>query len=626
MRPLPLSEIKLTGGFWQQRQNAFLNQGLEAQYLRLVETGRIENFRRAASGEKGTHRGLRFDDSDVYKWAEACAYALLIDPKAAIKKRLDEVIEAIAAAQEAGGYLNTFFQLQHPRMKWRNLGAMHEMYCAGHLIEAGVAHFEATGERKLLDVAIRFADHIGDQFGHGKRRGYCGHQELEIALIRLAEATGNREYRKLAAWMVDERGKKPSPFEEELKDAQAIELSPYQPKLVCEGDRYSGEYLQDHAPLTEHTDVVGHAVRAMYLYVAATELLDEHPEYINALNRGWANLTEKRMYVTGGIGPSEHNEGFTVDYDLPNRSAYAETCASVALVFWARRMLEQTGDSKYADVMERALYNGCLSGVSLDTTLYFYTNPLESRGEHARVAWFTCACCPPNIARLVLSVSNSLLSVSDEPKAIWLHIPASLEAEVNIGGEAVKLAVESEFPWNGLFSVRIEPEAPTEFELRIRLPEWVGNVSIHAPEGAVADTETGYMVLRRTWKAGDKVEVGWEMPPKFVHAHPKVLDDLGRIALTRGPLVYCLEEVDFGKPPQLFAADSDSVPLAHWRPDVLGGVASLEVDGKTETAAAESELYRTLSPETEPAKADFVPYYAWNNRGPNGMMVWLRNG
>ncbi len=340
MRSLPIKKLKITDPFWSRWQTVLIEQTLPAEYKQIIDTGRLENFRRVVNKETGGFQGLFFNDSDIYKWLEACAYAIAgsenISAKSKLQPMIDEAIELIQAAQEESGYLNTYFQLDHPNDKLRNLNAMHEMYCAGHLMEAADALFCCLGDRRLLEVSIKFADHLMSILGPGKRLGYCGHEEIELALIRLSNATGDKKYREFARWMVEMRGHRPSPLGAEMMDPEILAISPWMNTLLLNEGEYSGEYNQDHKPIREHDDVVGHAVRAMYLYIAAADLADglEDAQLEEALTRCWNNLVQKRMYVTGGIGPSSKNEGFTTDFDLPNMSAYAETCAACGLVFW----------------------------------------------------------------------------------------------------------------------------------------------------------------------------------------------------------------------------------------------------------------------------------------------------
>ncbi len=627
-RPLPLSQLKMTDRFWSRWQRVVRDRSLPHQYRQIVETGRLEHFRSVARGETGTFKGFYFNDSDVYKWLEAAAYALILGENAELRAMIEEAVAAVQGAQLEDGYLNTFITLNHPDLRWRNLGAMHEMYCGGHLLEAGVAMFECLGDRRMLDVSIRFADLIAATFGPGKRKGYCGHEELELALVKLTRATGNPKYRELAKWMVEERGSRPSPFEAELEDVEAQKMSPWRSALLDKDGKYNGEYAQDHAPIREHDAVVGHAVRAMYLYIAAADLVTD-PAAMKAQERAWKSLSSRRMYITGGIGPSRHNEGFTEDFDLPNLSAYAETCAACGLAWWGQKLVEATGVSDYADVVERALYNGVLSGISLDGESFFYDNPLESRGQHARTPWFGCACCPPNVARLIGSVGNLVASQSDS--AFYLHIPASFVATTELNGVKTRITVEGNYPWSGQVKVTVDPERPVEFAFAVRIPGWADDLQIElgddnetAAEADGSEYETGYAVYRRVWSPGDVIKLDFEMGPKWIEANPRVLDDLGRIAMTRGPLVYCLEDKDVEFVPQRFAADADSEPISEERATLEGHVAVV-VPGVVEGQDFPDDLYADLdTTPLETTEATLIPYYLWNNRGPSHMQVWLR--
>jgi len=625
LKSLEFPSLRLSDPFWLRWQRAVREVSLPHQYDQIVQTGRLANFQRAAKGETGTHQGYYYNDSDVYKWLEACAYALATQEHAPLRKMAEEVLGAIQAAQMPDGYLNTYFQLMHPSLRLRNLVAMHELYCAGHLIECGVAWKEALNDDRMLTVALRLADHIASIFGPDKRPGYCGHQELELALVRLAKATGNAKYAELARWMVESRGTRPSPLEACFDDSEAIAISPWMSRHTNEQGVYTGEYLQDHAPIREQTTVVGHAVRAMYLNIAAVELLEDD-DALAAMRTAWDGLSGKRMYVTGGIGPSAHNEGFTVDYDLPNLTSYAETCAACGLAWWGRKMRERTGEAEYMDVVERALYNGVLSGISLKGDRFFYANPLESRGRHDRVPWFDCACCPPNVARLIASVDRFVAAVDAD--TFHLDLPVSCEADVVLGGTKVRIEVASRYPWAGVVEVRVFPEEPAEFGLAIRLPDWAEDTALEVKddEDSAADYENGYAVVRRRWTAGDEVTIQFEMPAAWVEAHPKVLDNLGRVALTRGPLVYCLEEKDAGFTPQSFAADVEAEVLEGWSED-LGGHVRLTASGWRESEDFPDGLYAAEGTTgIEEASAAFVPYHAWCNRGPNSMQVWVRRG
>ncbi len=587
----------------------------------LVETKRLQNFERVAAGG-GDHEGLRFNDSDVYKWLEASAYALAVCPHPELEAQVHRAIAAVAAAQQPDGYINTFVDLMFPEAKWKNLNALHEMYCAGHLIEAAVALSRDAGIKTLMPVAVKFADLIVSTFGPHARQSYCGHQEIELALIRLADETGGTKYRDTANWMIEARGHQPSPFAAEIADPSTKSLSPLAAELLLKNGEYSGEYAQDHSPIREHKEVVGHAVRAMYYYTAATQLAQDS-ELQETLYRVYKNLVGKRMYITGGLGPSGDNEGFTSDFDLPNLTAYAETCAAVGLVFWTRSMLERTGDSDFADIMELALYNGALSGISLDGQHYFYENPLESRGDHRRVTFFGCACCPPNIARLIGSLGQYVASVSDD--GFYIHIPAGFDASFELNGTLVKVKSTSNYPWSGKVIFEVEVAQPVEFALHIRIPGWAEDVALDlkgSEEGA--EYADGYAVYSRTWTGTSTIEAEFEIEPIWMEADPRVKDNLGRTALKRGPLVYCCEEVDLGFAPQLFTVDCDA-DVMETEVKKLPGIKTLEVAGTYEINLFPDELYAPVgATDHSDGTATMIPYYAWCNRGKNNMQVWLR--
>ncbi|MCB8932266.1 MAG: glycoside hydrolase family 127 protein [Chthonomonadaceae bacterium] len=617
----PLHEVRLTGGLLAERQSTVWSTTLRTILRNCEETGRLENFRRAARRESGGHQGRYYNDSDVYKWLEACAYA---KARGALPEDVAtaaaEAIDAIAAAQEPDGYLNTYFQLARPEMKWKSLHAMHELYCLGHLIEAGVAWAEDADDRRLLDVSRRAADLVDRLFGaEGGRVGYPGHPELEMALLRLATFLNEPRYRTLAKLFVDRRGTRPSPFEGELKDPAVTAMNPGHHALVMEGGAYSGAYLQDHKPLREQETIEGHAVRALYLLSAAAELAVEDGSLREPLRRLWTNLLERRTYLTGGVGSSGHNEGFTKDYDLPNREAYAETCASVALAMWASRMLAIENEGAYADALETTLFNGVLAGLSEDGDRFFYANPLESIGGVERPDWYSCACCPPNIARFLGSVERTLVGVGKD--ALWIHVPAALHVDAVLQGVSVAVTVEGDYPWSGTVSVRVEPERPVEFALRLRIPTWCEDATLEVV-GAdqPAEYEDGYAVIKRTWSPGDLVRVEYAMEPGWVASHPRVLANAGRVALQRGPIVYCVEEVDLGAAPQHLAVDTVAPIESHQDGNSVVCTVAGWLDQDPELG-----LYAPFEPTAPaPTQAPCVPYFRWANRGPGAMQVWLR--
>lgn len=609
---LPLAAVRVTDAYWSKWQDKLVNVTLPHIWQQLKETKRIENFRRAGQGEKGGFEGYRFNDSDVYKWIEAASLALTHSQNAELKANLDEAIKIIAKAQMPDGYLNTYFQLGDIDKRWKNLNAMHEGYCGGHLIEAAVAHFEASGQRTLLEVALKWANHVRSIFGPNGRPGTCGHPELELALLKLShlmarqgDKAQSEQFKKDALWHLSQRGNRPSVFEAELEDPEVYAMSPAAGDLLKEDGKYSGEYAQDHAPIYEQKQVVGHAVRAMYLYTAAIEVADDMPKGTEeAILTMWDNLVNKRMYITGGVGPAGRNEGFTTDYDLPNLDAYAETCASIGLVRWAQKMFERTPDAAYVDVLERALYNGSMNGISLSGDKFYYTNPLEVRGNHARVPWFGCACCPPNIARTIAEVAR--FAIAEDETGLWINIPIGLEAQTRFG----QITLDGKYPESDTCVIAIAQGG--HFKLRIRIPDWCDDASIEVDgHEEPADFEDGYAVLDRTWEAGDRVHVTLEMTPKWIEANPNVLDNLGRVALTRGPLVYCLEDT---KPtPQSFRAD------------IGADIEDMMVEGWSTSPDFSDSLYEEVGTQTEnPVKVRFTPFVDANQNGERYLAVWVR--
>lgn len=617
LQRFPVSHVSLHDPFWGTWQDTVSRVTIPSQHALLESTGRLENLRKAARGEAG-FVGYRFNDSDVYKWIEACAFSLMQRPSLDNRKRMDDVVEIVAAAQMSDGYLNSYFQTDHPAMRWRNLSMMHEMYCGGHLIEAAVAHHEATGTRTLLDVAIRWTDHVMSIFGPGKRVGCCGHEEMELALLKLADATGDKKYREYARWQMEIRGQRPSFFAAEFDDQEAHDLSPLGMALLKRDGVYSGDYLQDHAPIREHDAVVGHAVRAMYLYIAATQLSEEDPTLDAAMLRCWESLVKRRMYITGGIGPSGDNEGFTRDFDLPNHTAYAETCAAIGLVLWGHRLFERTGDASFMDVAERALYNGALAGISLSGDRYFYANPLESRADHERDPWFGCACCPPNIARLIGQVGQ--LAVGQSADGVWITMPIGVEVASHFG----TIRIDGTYPWLGTFQIQVKNPVSDPFAIRIRIPDWCPDATFHTPDETPAEYEDGFAVIRRGWKDGDVVRVEFEMPPTWMEAHPEVLDDAGKVALTVGPLVYAAESTK-DSIPQRFRVDLDAEPVLGHQPSPLGKVPVIEVEGVADQLDFVDALYAPAGEKSSLAtRIALTPYFMWNNAGKAHMAVWLR--
>lgn len=593
-------------------------------------SGCVRNLRIAAGEEAGEFHGLCWQDSDLAKWIEAASYRQAHAPDGRVGADLDAIIATVARAQQPDGYLNTFFQLAAPGQRWRNLRDEHELYVAGHLIEAGVAHHEATGGRALLAVAIRLADLLDRTFGPGpgQSRGYCGHPEVELALIRLARVTGEARYLDLAEHFVRERGRAPNFFAAEAERRGELRLPWHM--------HHDGlATLQAAGPVTELREPVGHAVRMMYLLAAVIDLAVERPDggWGDPARQLWEAITRRHLYVTGGVGSEPYGEKFSEPHDLPPDRAYAETCAAIGVILCARRMLDLELDGRHADVMERALYNNVLAGLGLDGRGYFYVNPLEvipavtkRRFEchlvkTQRVPWFGCACCPPNVARLLASLGWYLASRTEDGLA--LHLFAGTRLRFRVGQVAVHVAVETDYPWQGQVVIRVEPAAPVEFVLRVRQPGWCREARWEFNGEPVAvPVEKGYAAWRREWRPGDVVALHLAMPVERIRADPRVAAVAGRVALQRGPVVYCVEEADLGPGLAALRLPAEEELHAREEPGLLGGCVALE--GRARRALPGDELYAAVaaSEQTVPFRA--VPYALWANRGEGEMRVWLR--
>ena len=613
LKPLPHTAVTFDDVFWAPRLKTNREATIPHVLKMIRESGRLDNFRKAAGKTQGEFRGLLFDDSDVYKWAEGAAYSLATHPDPKLEAELDEVIEAIAGAQQPDGYLNSYYTLREPPSnRWTHLRGMHELYCAGHLFEAAVAHFRATGKRNLLDVACRFADCIDAVFGPGKRRGAPGHEEIELALVKLYHATGEARYLGLAQFFIDIRGTEPNVFLAEITNPD---------------EKFDVSVVQAHKPVRQQAEVAGHSVRAMYLYSGMADIYAETGDtsLLDALERLWANMTAKRMYVTGGLGSTARYEGFTSDYDLPNE-AYAETCAAIGSVLWNHRMLGLTAQSRFADVLETALYNNVLSGVGLDGTSFFYENPLRRRDGKQRVPWYTCACCPSNLVRLLASLGSYVCSQS--PSNLWLHLYAGCTIKATLNGAPVVLAVKTDYPWDGNVEIKMGLQSAAEFALHLRLPGWSTRRSI-AVNGAPAEfaEQDGYACINRQWADGDAIALSFEMEPLRIEANPHIEADFGKVAIRRGPLVYCLEQAD--NPHDLFTITLPvNSELKHtFKKDVLGGVVLIEALAEVpDYSDWEGRLYRAATERgARPAKIAAVPYCCWANRGPGEMLVWIND-
>lgn len=580
---IDFSHVKINDNFWSPRLSKHVSATLPVCIDQIEnQTGRIRNFENAAKGE-GEHSGIFFDDSDVYKALEGMAYSLINNPDPELEKKADEWIDKFAAAQQPDGYINTFYTLTGLDKRWTNMDK-HEMYCAGHMIEAGVAYYQATGKRKLLDVCIRMTDHMMSQFGPGKRHWVPGHEEIELALVKLYQTTQEQKYLDFAYWLLEERGHGHGTMGDEGK--------------------WDPVYYQDIVPVRRLTDISGHAVRCMYLYcdMADVAALKNDTGYIAAIDRLWDDVVHRNMYITGGIGSSRDNEGFTEDYDLPNLDAYCETCASVGMVLWNQRMNQLTGDSKYIDILERSLYNGALAGISLGGDRFFYVNPLESKGDHHRQEWYGCACCPSQLSRFLPSIGNYIYASSDD--ALWVNLYIGNTGQIRIGETDILLTQETDYPWDGSVKLTISTSQPLEKEIRLRIPNWCKtyDLSINGKRINVSEKK-GYAVIK-DWKSQDVIALDMDMPVEIVAADPHVKENFGKRAIQRGPLVYCMEEIDNPEYFDQIQLSPSTTFQTAFVSDILNGIKTIKTNGRAQSAT-------------------FIPYYAWDNRKAGKMRVWI---
>jgi len=607
LQPVCWKNVQIEGGFWGTRLQINRKITLDGQYEQMEKTGRIDNFRRASGEKKGKFEGLFFNDSDVYKWLEAASYSLGTHPTdRKLENKVESLIKEIAAAQQEDGYLNTYFILKK-RKRFADLKNKHELYCAGNLFEAAVAHHLSTGKISFLNIATRFADLICQTFGSDKKRGVPGHQEIELALMKLYWLTGKKRYLATAKFFIDERGK---------------------------GSPGRDEYYQNHAPFIEQKDIVGHAVRAVYLMSGAADVYRETKDkaMMDTLEGLWKNMTEKKMYLTGGIGSRHQGEAFGKNYELPNDRAYAETCAAIGNIFWNHRMLQLTGEAKYADIMERALYNGFLSGISLDGKTYFYQNPLQSDGTDRRQSWFECACCPSNIARLLSSLGSYFYSISRE--GLWVHLYGKSKLTANINKERkVVLTQITNYPWSGDINIKVSPDTETSFTLFLRIPAWCKKAEVLVNGEYVEKSVRlgSYLPISRVWKQGDEVQLNLSMSVDFLETHPHSSNN-GRLAISRGPLIYCMEAADHqGVDVFDILLSPDTAFSPHFKPDLLGGVGVLRGKGLLRDKSEwERKLYHIYQKgqktKSKPFPITAIPYFAWANREPGKMLVWIPIG
>jgi len=643
-----MSKFKINDNFWNNYQNIVCDVMLPYQYAilndsksendgtkdlegyivhsvnNIEKSHAIENFRIAAGESEGDFYGMVFQDSDVAKWLEAVAYALALKPNPEIEKQADDTIALVGKAQEADGYLNTFYSIKHPDKRWQNLQEDHELYCAGHFIEAGVAYYESTGKTALLEIVKKIADNIYSVFVTGEREGIPGHPEIELALVRLYNVTNDNKYLELASHFVDERGKNPKFYAQEKEGRGGT--------VTWGMDVNDTDYSQASRPVREEVNAVGHSVRAAYLYTGMAKVALETADksLVEACERMWDSMVNKQMYIIGGIGSSAAGgECFTADYDLPNDSAYNETCAAISLVFFAKEMLKLTNDSKYADVMERSLYNNILSSIQLDGKRFLYTNPLDFNPDYAekvpiqkhikkeRPGWHACACCPPNFARMITSLD----------RYAWHENDNIIYSNLFIGGDfestSAKIKLVTSYPYESTVTYKVE-SCKSSTKLAIRLPAWSKNRSLKLngkDEIKTVEMKNGYAIFDNI-TSGDEVTLELDISPKKMYASYNINDNLGKCAIVAGPLVYCFEEVDNAGDLNALQISTSSTPeWCEFRGTELGNIKAIRIDGKR--LETDKDLYSFEPPKSEPATLTGVPYYLWGNRGQGRMKVWI---
>ncbi|MDV0359342.1 glycoside hydrolase family 127 protein [Klebsiella michiganensis] len=599
----------------------------------------IENFRIAAGRQEGEFYGMVFQDSDVAKWLEAVAWSLCQKPDPGLEKTADEVIELVAPAQCEDGYLNTYFTVKAPEERWTNLAECHELYCAGHMIEAGVAFFQATGKRRLLDVVCRLADHIDSVFGPGDNQlhGYPGHPEIELALMRLYDVTQEPRYMALVKYFVEARGTQPHFYDIEYeKRGKTSYWNTYGPAWMVMDKPYS----QAHQPISEQPVAIGHAVRFVYLMTGVAHLarLSQDEGKRRDCLRLWKNMARRQLYITGGIGSQSSGEAFSSDYDLPNDTVYAESCASIGLMMFARRMLEMEADSQYADVMERALYNTVLGGMALDGKHFFYVNPLEVHPKSlkfnhiydhvkpVRQRWFGCACCPPNIARVLTSLGHYIYTPHDDALYINLYIGNSVE--IPVGNEALRLRISGNYPWQEQVKIVIDSSSPVNHTLALRLPDWCDKPQVTLNGAPVTqDVRKGYLHISHLWQEGDTLQLTLPMPVRRIYGNPLVRHQAGQVAVQRGPLVYCLEQADNGEQLHNLQLPRDARFSTVEGKGIFARKILLQVPGYKQTAKdAENQAlwhYDRAPSSRQPQVLTFIPWFSWANRGEGEMRIWV---
>lgn len=610
---VPVSAVKLRDGFWSVRRKAAIDVSLPTFLELLDQHGEIDNFRRLSDRKSVPHRGRTAADADVYKWVEAAAFAVQSGDGGATRKAAEEVVEAIAAAQDRSGYLVTALMGESVPLRHTGMARNHELYCMGHMLQAGIAWYRATGERTLLDVGIRMVEYILRNFGPGRKPIFEGHPEVELALAELYRTVPDHRYLDLAGYF--------------------LQGDPRNLEQVSPADLIS---LFTVKPFTERTRLEGHAVRAMYACSGATDYFLEtgDAEYWNTLTKLWDDMVQYKMYITGGLGSRAHGEAFGDPYELPNKLAYAESCAAIGNVFWNWRMLQATGDGKYTDVLERALYNGANSGLSLDGKLYCYRNPLEVGGEpdeKIRNPWYSTPCCPPNLERLFASLPGYFYSTSND--GIWIHLFDNNEMKWKLeDGTPVEISQQTRYPWEGEVTITVTPASAKEFSVFVRKPSWARSVRLEASGTPLLSVpvEKGYFAVHRTWKPGDQLVFQMDMTPRLTMANARVQDDVGKVAVQRGPLVYAMEGLDQPRGTSVFDWYLAATPgqedfQSAWDAQLLGGTVTLKHKGwRLVRSEGDKQLYQDIAPRQYlPGEITLIPYYTFHNREMTAMEVWI---
>jgi len=612
LRAVAFTDVVIADEFWAPRMETNRKVTVPYDFKKCEETGRIDNFAKASGLLEGKFEGIYFNDSDLYKVIEGAAYSLKSHPDPELEKYVDGVIEKIAEAQWEDGYLYTFYSLpeRQPEKRWADVRNKHELYCAGHFFEGAVAYYQATGKRKILDVAIRLADYIDSVFGPDKKHDVPGHEEIEMGLVKLYRVTGDEKYLKLAKFFIDERGQ-------------------------SERREIYGDYCQDHKPVIEQDAAVGHAVRAGYLYsgMADVAALTGDNGYVEALERIWWDVVSKKLYITGGVGARRGGESFGEDYELPNKTAYCETCAAIANAMWNHRMFLLGGDAKYIDVLERVIYNGFLSGISLSGDEFFYPNPLASDGDYERSPWFGCACCPTNIVRFMPSLPG--YAYAQQGNVLYVNLFIGGSATIKMANNTVRLEQKTRYPWDGQVKLTVEPERSKEFTICVRIPGWAQNEPVPSDlyrflnessenvtlkvNGKSLDLniDKGFASISRRWEKGDCIELNVPMPIRRVVSHDNIKDNAGRIAVQRGPVVYCFEGVDNPQGVAKLALQANARLRTEYHGDLLGGIVTVKGQGRIQQPQQESKMVLNS------IEVVAIPYYAWAHRGKSEMAVWL---